>query len=140
MIYKKSWKYILFKDKSYYCKDLIYYKVKSIKTFRSLRKVPKGEIGGYVQGYYNLSQKGKCWIYDNAHVSGKAKVFGNAWVCENARVFGNAQIYGNAIVTGLASVFGNAQVFGNAIVCDRAKVCDNAIVKGNMVVTEETNI
>jgi serine acetyltransferase len=141
MIYKKSWKYILYRDKSYYCKDLIYYRIKSLKTFG---KVRKGDTGGYVQGYYNLSQKGKCWICDNAHVSGKAKVFENAWILDNARVFGNAKVSGNAVVSGLTSVFGNAEIFGhaqvfdNARVCDRAKVCNNAIVNEHVIVNGET--
>lgn len=139
MIYKKSWKYILYKDKSYYCKDLNYYRVKSLKIFKNIRKVPKGELGGYVQGYHNLSQTGNCWVYNGAIISGHAKVFGNAWVTDNARVFENAQVFGSALVTDRTSVFGNAQVSGNALVCDRAKICD-AIVKGNMIVTDEDDI
>lgn len=132
MIYKKSWKYILIKDKSYYCKDLIYYRIKSLKTFKNFREIQKGDTGGYVQDYYNLSQKGKCWICDNAHVSGKAVISENAIVIDNARVFGNAQVFGNAIVSGLTSVYGNAQVYGNARVCNRAKVCD-AVVKDKTI-------
>ena len=95
MIYKKSWKYILIKNDNYL------YRIKSLKNFYNVRK---GEIGGYIGGYHNLSQKGNCWIYNDA------QVFSNAQVYENTSVFGYVQIYGDA------------QVFGNAIVSKNAKV------------------
>jgi hypothetical protein len=56
MIYKKSWKYILIKDNY---SD--FYRLKALKNFLDVKR---GDLGGYVEGYYNLSQSGDCWIYD----------------------------------------------------------------------------
>ena len=99
MIYKKSWKYIIIKDN-------YLFRVKSLKDFSNVKE---GDIGGYIGGYHNLSQKGNCWIYNDA------------WVCENARVSENAVVCENVFVTG------NAKVSGNTCVCNNnAGVFDNA--------------
>ena len=56
MIYKKSWKYILIKDNY---SD--FYRLKALKNFLDVKR---GDLGGYVEGYHNLSQSGDYWIYD----------------------------------------------------------------------------
>lgn len=71
------------------------YRIKSLKDFGNVRA---GEIGGYVQGEYNLSQEGNAWVSGDAWVYGDARVYGNA------RVYGGAEIYGNAEVSGGARV------------------------------------
>ena len=82
--------------------------------------VAAGDIGGYIEGEYNLSQQGNsvvlgdAEVYGNAKVCGDAKVYGNAKVCGDAMVFGNAEVYGNAKVCGDAEVYGNAEVCGDA--------------------------
>ena len=108
MIYKKSWKYILCKDDSYWCKDYKYHRLKSLKDFSD---VAKGNFGGYVQGYHNLSQFGDCWIYGNSRVSEHAKVIDNAKVINNAWIMDNAIISENAVISQIR-IFGNAVVSG----------------------------
>ena len=54
------------------------YRIKSLKDFGNVRA---GEIGGYVQGEYNLSQEGNAWVYDDARVSGGARVKTNDDLC-----------------------------------------------------------
>ena len=82
--------------------------------------VAAGDIGGYIEGEYNLSQQGNsvvlgdAEVYGNAKVCGDAKVYGNAKVCGDAMVFGDAKVYGNAKVCGDAEVYGNAEVCGDA--------------------------
>ena len=75
MIYKKSWKYILIK-----C-NYFYYNLKALKDFRD---ISKGDVGGCVKGYHNLSQSGDCWVYDYAIVSDNARVSENAIVKNKA--------------------------------------------------------
>ena len=96
-----------------------------IKALKDFGNVKKGELGGYVESEYNLSQIGNCWVYGNARVCGDAELCGNAKVCGNARVCGNAEVCGNAWV------YGNAEVCGNAKVCGDAELCGNAWVYGN---------
>ena len=54
--------------------------------------VAAGDIGGYIEGEYNLSQQG------NSVVLGDAEVYGNAKVCGDAEVYGNAEVCGDAKV------------------------------------------
>ena len=135
MVYKKTWKYILFKDKSYWCNKSTYYRLRAIRNFSNIKK---GDSGGYVKGYYyNLSHKGNCWIYDYALVGDLAQITDNAIVEGDARVFGNAKISENARVSDFASVYGEVQVLGNAWIKDFAQVHSNIIVKGDSVIRND---
>lgn len=49
-----------------------------IKALKDFGNVKKGELGGYVESEYNLSQIGNCWVYGNARVCGDAELCGNA--------------------------------------------------------------
>ena len=62
MIYKKSWKYILIRN-DFSVDFCLIYNLYRIKALRDFSNVSKGEIGGFVRIYHNLSHKGKCWIY-----------------------------------------------------------------------------
>ena len=122
----------------------VLHRIRALKDFGCVRA---GDLGGWVEKEGNLSQRGACWVYENARVFENARVTGNAWVYENARVFenawvtGNAQVYGSARVYGDALVFenawvyGNAQVYGSARVYGNALVFENARVHGNAVIT-----
>lgn len=52
-----------------------------IKAVKSFGNVKRGDLGGWVEDYRNLSQS------DNAWVSVKAKVFGNVSLCGDVHVF-----------------------------------------------------
>ncbi len=91
-----------------------------IKALKDFGNVKKGELGGYVESEYNLSQIGNCWVYGNARVCGdaelcgNAKVYGNAWVYGNAELCGNARVYGNAdyiTIKGLGSRYRDTTIF-----------------------------
>ena len=124
MIYKKSWKYILVKNN-------YFYRIKALKNFSNVRK---GNLGGYVSSYHNLSQSGNCWIYDYAKVTGDAIVFDNARILEYARVYEAAKVYGNAQVSKTANVCGCAQVYGNAQIINDARVFGYNQVFGNNII------
>ena len=107
------------------------YRIKSLKDFGNVKK---GDKGGFVEKEENLSQRGDCWVYDNA------KVYNNAKVFDYADIYGNAEIFGNAIVSGNARVYGNAKVYHYAMVYDDAEVCDNAIISGNAEVYHDAAV
>ena len=110
-----------------------------IEALRDFGNVKKGDKGGFIENENNLTQYGKCWVYDNAEVSGYAIVHDNATVSGNAKVSGNAMVYENAKVYGDAKVSGNAIVYGDAEVCGKAEVCDKAIVCGNAIVANDSD-
>jgi len=94
-----------------------------IECVEEFSEVKKGELGGYIQKEDNLSHDGDAWVYDDAKVSGNARVFGSATVYDNARVYGNAWVYDDARVFDDAKVSGNAWVSGDTWVYDDARVC-----------------
>ena len=110
-----------------------------IKAIRDIEKhdVKQGDLGGYVQGIFNLSQDGDCWVSDNAVVSecaevrDEAMVFGNARIEEFAKVYESASVDGNAVVSDEALVYGNAIVTDTATIEDHARIYDSAKVMGN---------
>ena len=87
-------------------------------------KVKKGDLGGWIEKEFNLSQNGRCWVSKNA------QVYGDARVNDNARVMGFARVFGRASVCVDAKVKDRATVFACAYVRDKATVKDKAIVQG----------
>ena len=95
------------------------YRIIALKSFLN---ITKGDLGGYVEGYKNLSQSDDSWVYDNSKAFGNSEVYGNALVFGNAKVFGNAQVFNNAWV------YDDAMVFGDSRICDNVQVFDHTIV------------
>lgn len=77
------------------------YRIRALKDFGNVKT---GDIGGCIEKEENLSQKGICWIYDNAWVHGNAKVY------DSAKVYGNAEVGDNAWVCGNAKVYDSAKI------------------------------
>lgn len=103
-----------------------------IKAVRDIPRhgVKAGDIGGFVEHEGNLSQRGDCWIADDAEVSG------NATVCDNAIVKGASCVGDNAVVCNCARVGDFAIINGDAIIGDNARVKDGAYVCGHASVEE----
>lgn len=77
------------------------YRIRALKDFGGVKA---GDIGGYIEKEENLSQKGICWIYDNAEVRGNAKVYDNACVYGNACVYDHAHICDNAKINKISDI------------------------------------
>ena len=73
-------------------------------------------VGGWIEGEWNLSQEGECFVYENGIVCGNARVYGNACISGDALVCGNARVYGDAIVTGDSIVSDYACVYGDVTI------------------------
>jgi hypothetical protein len=86
---------------------------------KQIQRLSDGLIGGWIASEKNLSQFGRCFVFNNAKVYGKAKVFNNANIMENAEVCGKARVFGNALVFGKSSIEDFAWVFGYARVTGR---------------------
>lgn len=140
-------KYGILKD--YYKRDddKTVHRIIALKSFKGPYGtiIHKGTLGGWVEGYHNLSQDGSCWIYnegicrDSAAVYDNAAVTGSAKVTDYASVLNSASIGDNARLRGYANISGNAEIFGNANICS-AEITDNSIVCGNIVITNDAKI
>lgn len=109
------------------------YRIEALKDFSDVKK---GDIGGWIEKWENLSQEGDCWVYgeatvfQDAIVFDNAKVYGNAKLFNNARVYGNAKVYEEGCVSDDAEVFDYAKVYGDAWVCHNAKVLGHCRIAG----------
>jgi carbonic anhydrase/acetyltransferase-like protein (isoleucine patch superfamily) len=107
------------------------YRIRALKSFATIKNlvIKKGQLGGYIEGYRNLSQEGKCWVfYDDS------KVYGNAVVKDLAVVMDDSEVRDNAIVKGCSEISNRSEIFGNAVIRDSAKVHYHSKVYGNAVV------
>jgi hypothetical protein len=114
---KKNKKYELVEDDFILHKGKKLYRIRALKPIFSdsrinIHRIRQGSLGGYVEGYHNLSQECSCWISDNA------KVYENARVEGSAMIYGCAEIFGNAVVNGSAKIMGDAElyVYGNTVI------------------------
>lgn len=118
-------KFELVENLTLYHNGGLLYRIRALKNFGDVKK---GDIGGWVESEKNLSQKGLCWIYDDAKVSDKARVSENARVMDLAVVDSNACVYGTAGVCDLSHITDYATVRGNSIVRDKSCVMEFGLV------------
>lgn len=122
-----------------------------IVALRDFGNVKKGDKGGFVEGYKNLSQIGNCWIFDNAKVYNNARIcndariFHNAEVCDNVKVYDNSKILDNAKVYNDARIYdnsyihhdtrisGNSKIYGNTVISDKSSISGNAIINNSLI-------
>lgn len=129
-----------------------------IQALKDFADVKAGDLGGWIESEFNLSQKGNCWVYGEAQVFECARVLSDARVEYYSKVFGNATIIGNAIIRDYAEVYGHtvvadyarvvgssrifdsAHILGNALIAGAARVYGWVIVKGNAYINEYARI
>ena len=111
-----------------------------IRALKNFGDVKKGDIGGWVESEKNLSQKGLCWIYDDAKVSAKARVSENARVMDLAVVDSNARVHGTAGICDISHVTDYATVRGNSIVRDKSCVMEFGLVDDHAFVFDRATV
>ena len=72
-------KYELTKDTITINENKTLYRIKSLKDFNDVKV---GDLGGFIESEYNLSQDGNCWISDDVKVYEDA-----ARISESAIIF-----------------------------------------------------
>lgn len=117
-----------------------------IEALRDFSNVKKGDKGGFIESENNLSHDDYCWVYNNAKVFEKARVYQNACVFNEAEVrdcaevYGHAQVFDKAVVNGYAKVFDKAGVFNNANIDGHANVYGSAYIADNAFVCGYANV
>lgn len=120
-------KYKLTEDKKNIEGNVVY----RIQSLESFSDVNEGDFGGWIESEDNLSQKGNCWVYDDAAVRGRAKVLDNAKIKNNAMIFDYAQVSDDAVLCDYAQASNNARVYGNAMMFGWSRAYNYAEVFGN---------
>lgn len=130
-------KFELVENLTLYHNGGLLYRIRALKNFGDVKK---GDIGGWVESEKNLSQKGLCWIYDDAKVCAKARVSENARVMDLAVVDSNARVHGTAGVCDLSHVTDYATVRGNSIVRDKSCIMEFGLVDDHAFVFDRATV
>ena len=75
-----------------------------VRALRDFGDVKKGDLGGFIEDEFNLSQEGDCWLYgdstcakDYAVVSGNAKIYDGTTLTGDVEISGDVSIYSSSI-------------------------------------------
>lgn len=107
----------------------------NLRRIRALKYIPGndmvpevkiGDLGGYVQTKHNLSQDGRCWIYNDA------MVYDNAVIVGGAIVANNSQVYENALIENYAAILHYSQVKGFSRVAGFSIIDGGSIIEGDV--------
>lgn len=111
-----------------------------IQALKDFADVKAGDLGGWIESEFNLSQEGNCWVYGEAQVFDYAIVYSNAKVKDHSKVFENAGIYDNAVIRDYANMAGHSVVEGYALVAESASIFGYAKISNNAFITESARI
>lgn len=127
-------------------------KVYRIRALKDFADVKKGDLGGYVSGYNNLTHQGTSWVYgpqeDQVAPNATAYVIGSSVVMEHAVVFDTASVSGESILAGHCRIGGDctvhscfidgkAQILEDALL-QRSEIRANSVVRGSGEVLQST--
>lgn len=117
------------------------YSVYQIKALKSIPRygVKKGDLGGYVSGYHNLSQSGNCWIADEAVAMNESLVENNAYLSGESRITMTVVVTDDTRVEETATVVGKSMISKRAVIKGEAHVNDSTI-SGYCVIAENSLI
>jgi len=122
-------------NNKYEITDIVGYRFKKkvyrIRALKDFGDVKKGDLGGFVYSYENLSQDDNCWIYDNA------VVMENATVITDAKIKGNVTVYGEAVVRGNSIVEDSCWIYGESFIVDshisgKCRLCDTKVDRSRL--------
>ena len=105
------------------------YRIRALKDFADVKK---GKLGGWVQTEDNLSQKGNCWIYNNAKCMDNARMYDNSIMFDRSEMHDNtimydySRMYGNSAMYGYSRMLDYTTMYGNSEMHDYSKMCDNS--------------
>ena len=94
------------------------YTIYRVRALRDFGDVKKGDLGGFIEDEFNLSQEGDCWLYGDS-----------TCVKDHAVVSGNVKIYDGTTITGDAKVSGNISIYDSSI-SDNISISGKGVIKG----------
>ena len=121
-------------DKKYELTDItmryegrILYRIRALKDFADVKK---GKLGGWVETEDNLSQKGNCWIYNNA------KCMDNARMYDNSIMFDRSEMHDNSVMYDYSRMYGNSEMHDYSKMCDNSEMHEGSKMYNNSIISE----
>lgn len=103
-------------------------RIRYLKNIQDGFWASKGQLGGWVESAWNLSQYDDCVIMNDAKVYGEARIRDNVRVTDNAEVFDEASCYNDCCIQEYAKVFKKARIEASVLVGGRLEVSKTPIV------------
>ena len=108
-----------YSNNKYEITDIVGYRFKKkvyrIRALKDFSDVKKGDLGGFVSSYKNLSQYGDCWIYDDAAV------------IQDATLENNSTIHNMSIMYGTSTAIRNSKIYKGTRICGNSIIVDSTI-------------
>ena len=92
------------------------YRMRAIRDFENRKGVvKKGELGGFIEGFDNVS--------------------GNGWITNDSLVFGNAYVKDYCIVSGSSVIHDKAKILGKASIVN-SRIHEEALIEGRVTIKD----
>ena len=110
------------------------YRIRALKDFSDVKV---GDLGGWVQSEDNLSQKGECWIYDEAKCMDNARMYddscmyGYSEMYDSSRMHGDSKMHNYSEMHDYSIMYSYSKMYDNAEMHDNSKMYGNSIMYGN---------
>ena len=104
------------------------YRIKAVKDFNDVRA---GDLGGYIQHEFNLSQRGNCWLYnescayDYSQVKDDAIMRDYSMICEQAVLRDKAYMNCHSKASGMALISDDSYLTDYAHITDFSQLHNN---------------
>ena len=105
------------------------YRIRALKDFRD---VEAGDLGGWIQSENNLSQKGDCWVYDEAKCMDYAKIYDNSTMHNNSVMCDFSEIHDNSVMHDYSKIYDRSRMY------DHSEMHDNSVLYGYGELYEDT--
>ena len=103
--------------------DIEHPEYKQLRRIRALidigTDVKAGDLGGYVESAYNLSQYGDCWLYDDSRMF------------DHSRMRGNSQMHDHSLMLDYSIMLDNSRMHDNSMMLDYSRMFDYSHMHGN---------
>ena len=97
---------------------IVLHRIQATKDFSDVKA---GDLGGWIESAYNLSQRGMCWIFDDS-------------MCfDRGKVKTNARVKDRSIVCGKATACGNCRIMEYSLLSGDALICGNRHIRGRVI-------
>lgn len=115
---------------------VLHHRIRAVRAFSlpNGMSVASGQLGGWVENENNLAQEGKCWVTENAILSGNCRVEDDVLVRDNGYVCGDALLKDRVIVKDKGVVGHYAKLRGNIIVKETSQVLGYATLNGDFTI------
>lgn len=141
-------KYEILTNDSIIYNDKTLYRIRLLKDIGNGDTFKAGEIGGYIENEFNLSQDGECWVDKNSKVIGNVKIYDNALI-NNSTVTNinneESKIHGESIIVNATVNISGCDIYDNAKIIDinwlsNSKVYGDSCLLGTCLLLDDSEI